>query len=82
MEDKKFNTDPCSKCEGLSFSYGLILAPICDCCAEDRGTNIMAQVMRFCLICNETTFPVDYLDKKIISLFNKQLEAVEVIDEQ
>jgi hypothetical protein len=82
MEDKKFSTDPCSKCGESSFSYGLMLVPICNCCAEERGTNIMAQVMRFCLSCDQVTFPVDYLDEKIISLFNKQLDGLEVIDER
>jgi hypothetical protein len=81
MENEDTIIDSCQNCKALSYSYKIMLLPICDCCAEKNGTNIIPMVVRTCLKCNATV-EIDIVKRRIFDLLNKQLMGMEVIDEQ
>jgi hypothetical protein len=55
--------------------------PICDCCAEKNGTNIIPVIIRTCLKC-KSSIEINFVKRDILELLNKQLLGMEVIDEQ
>jgi hypothetical protein len=81
MENKDTISDACTNCEALSHSYKVVLMPICDCCAEKNGTNIIPVIIRTCLKC-KSSIEINFVKRDILELLNKQLLGMEVIDEQ
>lgn len=80
MEDKKYSNDPCSNCGELGGTYKIRLEPICNCCAEEEGTNIIVEITKKCFGC-DALIPVNLANLELLEHINKHLEEVEVADE-
>ena len=80
MEDKKYSDEPCSKCGELGGTYKIKLDAICNCCAEEAGTNVIVEITKKCLGCDSSE-PVNLASLELLEHINKHLEEVEVADE-
>jgi len=79
MEDKKYSDEPCSKCGETFGTFKIRLDTICNSCAEDEESNLVVEVIKTCLGCNNSE-PVNLASLELLEHINKHLEEMEVVD--